>query len=65
MLETVILWLIIVVAAIYCGRSIYRTLSGKSKGCCGGCDCSAEETSPPLQQSLPDLTGNRKNKKEN
>lgn len=56
MFENIILWLIIGGAALYCGRTAYRTLSGKSKGCCGGCDCSAEKVSPPLQQSLPDLT---------
>ncbi|MEN8134783.1 MAG: hypothetical protein ABFS18_04510 [Thermodesulfobacteriota bacterium] len=58
MLENIILWLIITIAAIYCGRTIYRTLTGKSKGCAGcNCDCSEEEISPPpLQQSFPDLT---------
>ena len=59
MLETIILWLIIGVAAIFCGRTIYHTLSGKSKGCGCGCDCSEEQTSPPLQQDLPDLTGKK------
>jgi hypothetical protein len=57
MFENIILWLIIIAATIYCGRNIYRTLSGKSKGCGCGCDCSEEKTSsPPLQQSFPDLT---------
>ena len=59
MFENIILWLIIGAAAIFCGRTIYRTLSGKSKGCGCGCDCSEEKTSPPPQQSFPDLTGKK------
>ena len=51
MLENLILWLIIAVAALFAGRSIYRTFTGKSKGCTceGGCE------TPPLQQTIPDL----------
>jgi|GEM_PF-1963664 len=64
MLENIILWLLIAAAAIYCGRTIYRTLSGKSKGCGCGCDCGEEKTSPPLQNSLPDMTA-KKNKSKN
>ena len=64
MFENIILWLIIAIAAIYCGRTIYRTLSGKSKGCGCECDCSENQTSPPLQQNLPDLTP-KKDKSEN
>lgn len=56
MLENILLWLIVGGAGIYCGRTIFRTLSGKSRGCCGGCDCSSEETTPPIQDSIPDLT---------
>lgn len=59
MLENILLWLIVGGAGIYCGRAIYRTLSGKSKGCCGSCDCSTEQTAPPLQNSLPDMTGKK------
>lgn len=59
MLETIILWLIIAAAAIYSGRNIYRTLSGKTKGCGCGCDCGEERTSPPLQQELPSLKGKK------
>ncbi|MCK4839063.1 MAG: FeoB-associated Cys-rich membrane protein [Desulfobulbaceae bacterium] len=66
MLENIILWLIITIAAIFCGRTIYRTLTGKSKGC-GSCSCDCSETptsSPPLQQSFPDLSG-KKDKSDN
>ncbi|MDF1577345.1 MAG: FeoB-associated Cys-rich membrane protein [Desulfurivibrionaceae bacterium] len=59
MLENIILWLIIAGAALYCGRTIYRTLSGRSRGCGCGCDCGEERTSPPLQQKFPDLTGKK------
>ena len=52
MLENIILWLIIVAAAIYCGRRTYRTLSGKSKGC--GCECDPTESTP--QQIIPDIS---------
>lgn len=66
MWENIILWLIIAIAAIYSGRTIYRTLSGKSKGCgsCGG-GCNPEQpASPPLQQSFPDMTGKKNKSKE-
>ena len=52
MLENIILWVIIAVAAIYCGRNVYRTMTGKSRGC--GCAC--DPTDPPPQQIIPDLT---------
>jgi hypothetical protein len=55
MLENIILWLIIGAAALYCGRTIYRTLSGKSKGCGCGCACDEKQTSPPLQQEPVNL----------
>lgn len=61
MLENIILWLIIIAAAIFCIRTIYRTLSGKSKGCGCGCDCSEEKTAPPPQKSFPDLTNKEDN----
>lgn len=51
MWENLVLWLIIGAAALYAGRSIYRTFSGKSTGCTceGGCE------SPSPQQTIPDL----------
>lgn len=51
MLADLILWLIIIAAALYAGRNLYRTLTGKSKGCTceGGCEA------PPPQQTIPDL----------
>ena len=54
MLENIILWLIIGAAAIFSGRTAYRTLTGRSKGCgsCSDCDAAA----PAPQQTLPDLT---------
>lgn len=52
MLENIILWVIIAVAAIYCGRNVYRTMTGKSRGC--GCACDPTESTP--QQIIPDLT---------
>jgi hypothetical protein len=51
MLENLILWVIIAAAALYAGRSLYRILSGKSKGCT--CENSCEI--PPPQQIIPDL----------
>lgn len=63
MWENIILWLIIAIAAIYCGRTMYRTLSGKSKGCGGGCN-TEQPDSPPLQQSFPDMTGKKDKPKE-
>lgn len=50
MLENIILWVIIAAAAIYCGRNVYRTMTGRSRGC--ACD----PTDPPPQQIIPDLT---------
>jgi len=49
MWQDIILWLIIGVAAFYVGRNIYRTLSGRSRGC-GSCS-----DSPPPQQTIPDI----------
>jgi len=51
MLENLILWLIIAAAALYVGRNLYRTFSGKSKCCTceGSCD------TPQPQQTIPDL----------
>ena len=61
MFENIILWLIIGAAAIYCGRKIYQTLSGRSKGCGCGCD----PTEPTPQQIIPDITDKKKeNEKE-
>jgi hypothetical protein len=51
MLENLILWLIIGVAAYFAGRNLYRILSGKSKGCT--CEKGCEP--PSLQQTIPDL----------
>ena len=51
MLENLILWLIIGAAAVYVGRSLFRTFSGRTKGC--GCG-SGSDSSPP-QQFIPDL----------
>ena len=53
MLENIILWLIIGAAAIFSGRTAYRTLTGRSKGCGSCSDCDA---APPPQQNIPDLT---------
>lgn len=61
MLENIILWVIIAVAAIYCGRNVYRILTGKSKGC-GSCSCDPTESEP--QQILPDLTDKDKDTNE-
>jgi hypothetical protein len=63
MLENIILWLIVGGAGVFCGRTIYRTLSGRSKGCGCGCDCSEEKTGPPRQRSFPDLTTKKDNSK--
>ena len=52
MVENIILWLIIGAAAIYCGRRVYLTFSGRSKGCCGECD----PGHPTPQQIIPDLS---------
>ena len=51
MLEEILLWLIVVAAALYAARNFYRIFTGKSKGCScdGGCDI------PPPQKTLPDL----------
>jgi hypothetical protein len=57
MLENIILWVIIALAAIYCGRNVYRVMTGKSKGCCG--DCDPTESKP--QQSIPDFTDKKDN----
>ena len=55
MIENIILWLIIGAAAVYCGRTAYRTLSGRSKGC--GCSC--DPTEPTPQQVIPDISENK------
>ena len=52
MIENIILWLIIGAAAVYCGRTAFLILSGRSKGC--GCDCDPTEPSP--QQIIPDIS---------
>jgi hypothetical protein len=62
MIENIILWLVIGAAAIFSGRTAYRTLTGRSKGCgsCNDCDVS----SPAPQQSIPDLTGKKSEEEE-
>ncbi|MBU0675394.1 MAG: FeoB-associated Cys-rich membrane protein [Proteobacteria bacterium] len=51
-METIILWLIIGLAAVYAGRALIRIIQGKSKGC--GCNSSPCSPSSP-QQILPDF----------
>ena len=65
MVENIILWLIIGAAAIFSGRTAYRTLTGRSKGCgsCGSCDA-CDPGAPPPQQTLPDLTGKKSEEEE-
>ena len=60
MLENIILWLIIGAAAIYCGRRVYQTLSGRSKGC--GCACDPTESTP--QQIIPDISDKKDEEQE-
>jgi len=44
MVEAIIVIMIVGITAVLLGRSLYRTMSGKSGGCggkCAGCSCKA------------------------
>ncbi|MBU0483254.1 MAG: FeoB-associated Cys-rich membrane protein [Proteobacteria bacterium] len=65
-METYLLWLIIGTAAFFCGRSLYRTMTGKNKGC--GCSTSCDTCSPnitpieSIKRLTPEKPGNKSGK---
>lgn len=44
-MQGIVVWIVVIVAALYVGRRYYRTLSGKTQGC----DCDASCDSCPRQ----------------